>query len=47
MELANDDDVLVINGLIWNPNFSSSGFQYLIDRVTSIVGNPGAKEKDY
>lgn len=47
MELANDDDVLVISGLIWNPNFSTSGFQYLINRVTSIVRNPGAKEKDY
>lgn len=47
MELANDDEVLVISGLIWNPNFSTSGFQYLINRVTSIVRNPGAKEKDY
>jgi hypothetical protein len=47
MELANDDEVLVISGLIWNPNFTTSGFQYLINRVTSIVRNPGAKEKDY
>ena len=47
MELANDDEVLVISGLIWNPNFPTSGFQYLINRVTMIVRNPAAKEKDY
>lgn len=47
MELANDDEVLVISGLIWNPNFPTSGFQYLVNRVTNIVRNPGAKEKDY
>lgn len=47
MELANDDEVLVISGLIWNPNFPTSGFQYLINRVTMIVRNPASKEKDY
>ncbi len=47
MELANDREVLVISGLIWNPNFPTSGFDYLINRVTNIVRNPGAKEKDY
>jgi hypothetical protein len=47
MELARDEEVLVISGLIWNPNFPSSGFQYLIGRVTSIVRDPAAKEKDH
>ena len=47
MELANDDEVLVISDLIWNPNFTTSGFQYLINRVTMITRNPAAKEKDY
>ena len=47
MELADDDEYLVVSGIMFNPNFPSSGLQYLISRVTSIVRNPGAKEKDY
>jgi hypothetical protein len=46
MELANDDEVLVISGLIWNPNFPTSGFNYLISRATNIARNPGAKDRD-
>lgn len=47
MELANDNELRVVGGLIWNPNFPTSGFQYLINRVTNIVRNPAGKDKDH
>ena len=47
MELADDHELLVVSGVIWNPNFPTEGFQHLIRRVTQIVNTPGAKEKDH
>lgn len=47
MELADDHELLVVSGVIWNPNFPTEGFQHLIRRVTEIVNTPGAKEKDH
>jgi hypothetical protein len=47
MELVKDDELRVVAGLIWNPNFPTSGFQYLMNRVTDIVRNPAGKDKDH
>jgi hypothetical protein len=46
LELVNDDELRVVAGLIWNPNFPTSGFNYLISRATNIARNPGAKDRD-